>query len=119
MNSLILTIVGMFVVFCALLLIILCIVIYSRLIRGKTQKPDNDKNKSVISNNNVEKPISESNASQGDNIDPELLAVISAAIAASMQSANTGYMVRSIKRIGHTTPIWNVAGRNEYILSRL
>ncbi|HEY8499228.1 MAG TPA: OadG family protein [Clostridia bacterium] len=120
MNSLIVTLVGMFVVFCALLLIILCIVIYSRLIRGKAPKNNNYENSSVKSNSDVEKPISESNVlSQADGIDPELLAVITAAAAACMQGTNTGYMVRSIKRIGHTTPIWNVAGRNEYILSRL
>jgi len=120
LNSLIVTLVGMFVVFCALLLIILCIAIYSRLIRGKAQKPNNSGNSPAESDNNTEKPVSENySLSQADNIDPELLAVIAAAAAACMQNTNTGYTVRSIKRIGHTTPIWNVAGRNEYILSRL
>jgi sodium pump decarboxylase gamma subunit len=119
LNSLIVTLVGMFVVFCALLLIILCIVIYSRLVRVKTQKPKDHENSSVKSNSNVQKSVSENNALPADNINPELLAVITAAVAACMQSTNTGYTVRSIKRIGHTTPIWNVAGRNEYILSKL
>ncbi|MDI9481872.1 MAG: OadG family protein [Bacillota bacterium] len=119
MNSLIVTLVGMFVVFCALLLIILCIVIYSRLIRIKAQKPNNHEYSSVKQNNNVQKPASENNALPADSISPELLAVITAAVSACMQSTNTGYTVRSIKRIGHTTPIWNVAGRNEYILSKL
>jgi len=118
LNSVTLTLVGMFVVFCALLLIILCITVYSRLIRRKAQTPGNDETKSVKLNNNVEKHVSENiSFSKSDNIDPELIAVIAAAVAASMQSTNTGYIVRSIKRIGHTTPIWNVAGRNEYIFS--
>lgn len=119
MNSLIVTLVGMFVVFCALILIILCIVLYSRLVQGRAQKPKSDENKANKSDNSAEKPVSENKALPADNINPELLAVITAAVAASMHGTNTGYTVRTIKRIGHTTPIWNVAGRNEYILSRL
>lgn len=117
MNSIILTLVGMFVVFCALLLIILCIAIYSRLVRGKA-KNNNNQNISVKPDN-VEKQVSKNNNfSPADDINPELLAVITAAVAAYMRNSNTAYMVKSIKRVGHTTPIWNVAGRNEYIFSR-
>jgi len=119
LNSLVVTLVGMFVVFCVLLLIVLCIVIYSRLVRGKTQKPGSVGNNSAGSNN-AENAASENDTfSPADNINPELLAVITAAVAASLQGTNIRYTVRSIKRIGHTTPVWNVAGRNEYILSRL
>lgn len=61
----------------------------------------------------------ENKAVESNAISSEIVAVITAAIMASMQGNGTGLHVKSIKRIGHTTPIWNVAGRNEYILTRL
>ena len=55
---------------------------------------------------------------QAQGISPEVVAVISAAIAAySRQTGQSGLVVRSIRRTQHA-PAWNQAGRNEQILNR-
>ncbi|NLX76893.1 MAG: OadG family protein [Clostridiaceae bacterium] len=115
--------VGMVVVFAVLILLSVCIKIYSAIVSRISSR----KNGSGNNDNPVKKNVSEttvvnpspvlSQPQQGLN--PEVIAVIAAAIAASMGGSGSDIKVRSIRRIGHTTPIWNVAGRNEYILTRL
>jgi sodium pump decarboxylase gamma subunit len=110
--------VGMVVVFIVLILIILCIKLYSGIIgrsRTRRNKPENET-----------APEPQQGLSLSDNTtndaavdNAEIIAVITAAIMACMQGSTTGLRVRSIRRIGHTTPIWNVAGRNEQILSKI
>jgi len=58
-------------------------------------------------------------AESSDGLSSEVVAVITAAVMAYMQGNGTGLRVRSIKRIGQTAPVWNAAGRNEYIMTRL
>lgn len=117
MHTLNVVLVGIVVVFAVLTLLILCIKIYSAII-AKFSGTNNTNNK----NNSKEEVIEitkEDTNSTVSGINPELIAVITAAIAASMGGSSADLKVKSIKRIGHTTPIWNVAGRNEYILSKL
>ncbi|ANX00613.1 OadG family protein [Thermoclostridium stercorarium] len=114
--------VGMVVVFGALVLLILFIKLYSSIISrfSKTKNSsdindnDNVPRKETVKNTGIN---SANSSPQG--INPELIAAITAAVVAAMGGSGTGFRVRSIKRIGHTTPVWNVAGRNEYILTRL
>lgn len=111
--------VGMVVVFIVLILIILCIRLYSGIIgiSGKRRKLTENDTKAEpqqglsLSDNGTNNTVVVDNA--------EIVAVISAAIMAFMQDSGTGLRVRSIRRIGHTTPIWNVAGRNEQILTKI
>lgn len=118
MRTLNIALVGMVVVFAALVLIILCIKIYSGIVtkfsgRKNTNNKSDSEKKEVVETTNV-------NASSTlSGLSPELVAVITAAITAHMDNSGAGIKVKSIKRIRHTTPIWNVAGRNEYILTRL
>lgn len=123
MPTLNVVLVGIVVVFAALTLLIVCIKVYSAIIAMFSgRKNSNGKNDNGKNNNQI-KEVAETrvvNSNSTDNgLSPELIAVITAAIAACMDSPSAGIKVRSIKRIGHTTPIWNVAGRNEYILSKL
>lgn len=111
--------VGMVVVFIVLTLIILCIKLYSGIINGSGKKK-NAKDTTVNDSNpesQESQPVSEISSTVTD--DTELIAVITAAIMACMQGSGTGLRVRSIRRIGHTTPIWNVTGRNEQVLSKI
>ncbi len=120
MSSITVALVGMFVVFCALVIIIVGISIYSRIVRGSGTKKDHVKMSPSSKNNNSGSPTIVSPAPTiKEGTDTELIAVITAAIMAGMERPNTNLVVKSIKRVGHTTPIWNVAGRNEYILSKL
>lgn len=52
-----------------------------------------------------------------DAIAPEVIAAITAAIAAVWQK-DAGFVVRRIRRI-HNAPAWNRAGRDDQIYSRL
>jgi len=49
--------------------------------------------------------------------DEELIAVISAAIAASL-GGKSNIVVRNIRRVNDMTPVWAKAGRNEQMSSR-
>ena len=51
--------------------------------------------------------------------DDELIAVITAAVAASLHRSTHDIVVRSIRRVPAITPIWNRVGRQEQIANRL
>lgn len=51
---------------------------------------------------------------------PEIVAVIMAAVLSMMSVRNLGDLqIKSIRRIGRHSPVWNTAGRDEYITSKL
>lgn len=54
----------------------------------------------------------------GDAGDDELIAVIMAAISASL-GTQSNLVIRSIIRVGDRTPIWGQIGRHEQMLNRL
>jgi len=125
MRTMSVVLVGMVVVFASLALLILCIKVYSSIIIMFRNRKNNVNNNKVQKNDIQIKDVPETTStdtiaeSATEGINPEIIAVITAAIVASMGSSGAGFKVKSIKRIGHTTPVWNVAGRNEYILSKL
>lgn len=116
-RTLLVAFVGVVVVFIVLVLIILCIRLYSGIITrgGKRRDETNDETLAEPLQSLSLSDYSVSNVTVVDNT--EIIAVISAAVMACMQGSSTGLRVRSIRRIGHTTPIWNVAGRNEQTMS--
>lgn len=118
MRTLNVVLVGIVVVFAVLTLLILCIKIYSAII-AKFSGTNNTNNKNSGKKEEPTEITKENPSSTVSGLNPELIAVITAAIAASMGGSGTDLRVKSIKRIGHTTPIWNVAGRSEYILTKL
>jgi len=122
-KTLLVALVGMVVVFIVLILIIICIRLYSGAIGfiGKRRNGNEKKNETAPEpQQNISLSDNTTNAANDATVDnTELIAVITAAIMACMQDTGTGLRVRSIRRIGHTTPIWNVAGRNEQILSKI
>lgn len=50
--------------------------------------------------------------------DPNLIAVIAAAVAASLNTSANNLKIRSFRRIGNTAPDWNKAGLRDTIDSR-
>ena len=124
LRTLSIVLVGMVVVFSVLSLLIISIKIYSTIIiKFKNRNSNSDKNSpktNDVQRIEVAETTSVDTISTAQNgLNPELIAVIASAIAAIMGGSSDGFKVKSIKRIGHTTPIWNVAGRNEYILTKL
>jgi sodium pump decarboxylase gamma subunit len=120
-RALMVALVGMVVVFIVLILIILCIRLYSGIIgRGGKRRETMENNEATEPQQSIFLSDNSNDVSDAAAVDnTEIIAVISAAIMACMQDSGTGLRVRSIRRIGHTTPIWNVAGRNEQILSKI
>lgn len=53
-----------------------------------------------------------------DGVTPEILAAITAAIAAVMSGGEGGFRVRRVKRISNA-PKWSLAGREDQIYSRM
>ncbi len=120
-ESLVVALVGMFVVFAALVIIIFCIKLYTNLVRNDRTKKGNGDKKQTAENTIPSSAPTVKYAGLPNKTDPELIAVITAAVISSIQGSGSGsgLKVKSVRRIGHTTPIWNIAGRNEYILSKL
>lgn len=121
LKSLVVALVGMFVVFIALVLIIFFIKLFSGIIiRSQGKKPEGGNSVSNEKSDKEDIPAAlNSDVSASGTLSPELISVITAAIAAAMQNNVSGIRVKSIKRIDHTTPIWNIVGRNEYVMSKL
>ena len=58
-------------------------------------------------------------AVQGNQDDGELVAVIMAAVMNMLSvNASSGLQIKSIRHLGRSSPVWNLAGRDEYITSK-
>ncbi|HHV98809.1 MAG TPA: oxaloacetate decarboxylase, gamma chain [Clostridiaceae bacterium] len=113
-------IVGMVVVFVSLVLLTYIIVLANKILNAvKGSSGNNRKTSGNISVQEIS-GTRQINSSDGDLPTDELIAVITAAIMAS-GNTNPGYNIRlkSFRRIPQTTPVWNIAGRNEYIAGKL
>lgn len=64
----------------------------------------------------VQQPAAEPEPEE-DNTE-ELVAIITAAVAASLQTSTHNIIVQNIVRVGDTTPTWGRAGRVEQMNSR-
>jgi len=65
-----------------------------------------------------ESPVSLNVKEKAD--ESEIVAVIMAALMGMLShQAKGGLHIKSIRRVGRNSPVWNVAGRDEYIASKL
>ena len=111
-QSLLITVFSMLVVFVVLLGISYLI----ELLRIATNGEDKKKTQDI----KTEKIETKEEISTEENLDDEeLVAVIAAAIAASMGVEIPDINIRSIRRASSTSPIWAETGRREYISGKL
>ncbi len=114
-DSLIITVFSMVTVFVALYVISLLI----DLLRVAVDKGENNKEKNNTNTHEPKKVEKEHQPTVEENVDDEeLIAVISAAIAASLGVAVPEVNIKSIKRVPQTAPLWAEMGRREQILSK-
>lgn len=101
------TVLGMVVVFVGLIILIVCVKGISLLSRTgeKKQKPASG-----------DAPVHAALAPKLEGVSPDVIAAITAAIAAVWQGEQ-GFVVRHIKRVSNA-PAWNRAGREEQTYSR-
>jgi sodium pump decarboxylase gamma subunit len=108
-------ILGMGITFVALILIWWITVLMSKTIQKFEAKTTITEGKV----NAVQSPVVVSQVSeQSNNEDEALIAVISAAIAASMNTSMQNIRVTNIRRIADSTPTWGKSGRNDVMNAR-
>jgi sodium pump decarboxylase gamma subunit len=110
------TVLGMGTVFIVLLLLILVINLISRFVNGNSSKDKTSGKEKTEHKVEIETIKTKSQDVQGDD---ELICVITAAVAASLNRSTHNLVVRSIRRVGNTSPIWNRTGRQEQIWTKL
>jgi len=102
---------GMSITFVALLIIWGCTILLSKVVRAIEKKSQ----PAVVPAPKVATPTP-AVATQDDS---ELVAVITAAIAASMNTSVHNIIVTNIVRTGDGTPVWGRMGRSDVMNSRL
>ena len=116
LNGLSVTAVGMIIVFIGLAVLILLISLLRNFSKGKAVKEEKLAQAPVPSAPEAVLPAAavQEEALAGD----ELIAVLTAAIAAMWDGEQSGFVVRRVRRI-HTSPAWERAGREEQIYSHM
>lgn len=109
-EGLLVTFVGLVIVF-AVLIILMLVMMAMKAIFYKEEKPSQTVQAPVP----VAEPVQTVSAPADDS---ELIAVITAAIAASLNTSTYNLKIKSYKRVGNTSPSWNRAGLSEVIESR-
>lgn len=115
------TVTGLVVVF-SVLIILMLVLILMKVVFYKEPKEDKGsealKDKSAPSAA-VSAPQTAKPSESGAQIDDkELIAVITAAVAASLNTSTYNLKVKSFRRISDNSPLWNKAGRTDVINSR-
>lgn len=124
--SLKVTVLGMGTVLVALIALIYVIELLNKVLNAGQQKNKENTGlteKDINQVDSTSKDGSETTANdgiQGEELDEEeLIAVITAAIAASLNRSTHDIIVRSVRRIPYNSPVWNIAGRNQQLAGRL
>ena len=117
-QGLMVTGVGLLIVFSVLIILMLVMVLMKKVFYkepSKTQTAQTEiqiEKKSDASANNA--APSALNAAQ----DPNLIAVLTAAVAVCMNTPTHNLKIKSYRRLDNNAPVWNKAGLNEAINSR-
>ncbi len=96
--------VGMTIVFLALLGLTLIFILYGKLLGGVKKDDKGSPSKGVKVQNNAPAPVVE----QG--IGDDVIAAISAAVAYMLGGSSSGFTVRSVKRAAQPRKEWRMAG---------
>lgn len=118
--SLVVTILGMGITFVGLIVIQYMIGITSVIVRGIEKRINKAVtiDKSPALQPEVIQVTPKAVLNGQDELTEEVVAVITAAIAASLQTHTSNIVVKNIRRVSQTTPAWATAGRSEQLGSR-
>lgn len=113
-QGLMVTGVGLLIVFSVLIILMLVMMLMKKVFYKEPQKAETVqiKKKSDASANNAAPPTL--NAAQ----DPNLIAVLTAAVAVCMNTSTYNLKIKSYRRVDNNAPVWNKAGLNDTINSR-
>lgn len=119
--SLMVTAIGMGVTFVGLITIQYMIQLTSIIVRGiegTINKPVTIDKSPATEPKTVQVIPQGLNGAGSEEITEELIAIITAAIAASLETTTSSIVVKNIRRVGKAEPAWSVAGRSEQLDSR-
>lgn len=113
-DSLVITVFSMVVVFVGLIVLAMLISVLKN-IGGKKESEDKKESVAPIK---AKEPVKEKLEEATTN-DEELVAVIAAAVAASLGVSVPEINIKNIRRIPQNSPTWAIAGRQEQIYGKL
>lgn len=108
--------IGILVVFAGLVLLIYCIKLITLISTERKPKPAAGEAAQAAAPV-MAAPVAQMLPAAPQGVSPEIIAAITAAIAAVWQG-DTGFVVRHVRRV-HNAPAWNRAGREDQIYSRM
>lgn len=113
-QGLMVTGVGLLIVFSVLIILMIVMMIMKKVFYKEPSKTETTQieKKSDTSANNAAPPAS--NEAQ----DPNLIAVLTAAVAVCMNTSTYKLKIKSYRRVDNNAPVWNRAGLNDAINSR-
>lgn len=103
--------IGLIIVFAVLIILMVVLVAMRYIFAPKTKKEEALAVKTQEVKTETVSPGAEPE-------DEELIAVLTAAIAASLNTSTYNLKIKSFRRVGNNAPAWNRAGLNETINSR-
>ncbi|MCG8501114.1 MAG: OadG family protein [Firmicutes bacterium] len=113
-DGLSLTIVGMLTVFGVLTILYFIMVAMRKIFYKENEKPAEEQ---AVPVGGADVPNAVDDTEEPD--DDELVAVLTAAIAASLNQSTYHLRVKSFRRISQTSPVWNTVGRKEQFENNL
>lgn len=116
-EGLVTTAVGLSIVFSVLIILMLVLMLMKVFFYKEPEKHNGEsQNTSQISA--AQKPLESESETGSDMDESELVAVLTAAIAASLNTSTYNLKIKSYKRVTSSAPVWNRAGLNDVINSR-
>ena len=106
------TLIGMLIVFFGLLVLIMCITVMHKVMTGGQKKKELPAQEAPV----IQTPAPEPVIEEPEEDDSELIAVISAAIAAVWDNQESGFVVRRVRRISNS-PLSARLARDEQMYS--
>ncbi len=104
------TLMGMIIVFSVLIILMVVLVAMKYIFAPKEEKTERS---AQITQVQEAMPVTEPQEDE-----EELIAILTAAIAASLNTSTYNLNIKSFRRVANTAPAWNKAGLNETINSR-
>lgn len=105
---------GLLIVFSVLIILMLVMMLMKKVFYKDPSKAETNQTgkKSDASANNAAPPTTQSAQ------DPNLIAVLTAAVAVCMNTSTYNLKIKSYRRVDDNAPVWNRAGLNDAINSR-
>lgn len=112
-EGILVTVVGLAIVFAVLIILMFALMIMKNIFYSPEQSAKKEDTAAA-----VKVPVKEVHKPEKAADDTEIIAVITAAVAAVLNTSSKQLKIKSYKRIGNNTPAWNKAGVSEMINSR-